>query len=109
MVSQQFSRPGLLRSQENHDKINLISSRKEMSTARKKKSLQSTTRCALLFGLIKEKKWDEVLHKLDYYESDAKEWIEENNDDGTTRWKSLLIHLVSFYLCLFYRDKFVLI
>ena len=24
---------------------------------------------------------------------DASEWIEEKNDDGTTRWRSLLIHL----------------
>lgn len=87
-------RPGLLQSQENVKDINLISSRKDLGAARAKKAIQATARCATLYGFIKEKKWDEVLLKLDYNESDAREWIEEENDDGSTRWRSLLIHLV---------------
>jgi phage gp46-like protein len=91
--SETYRRPGLLERRENVE-VNLITSRKELSASRKNKSLQATARCEILFGLIREKKWEEVLQKLDYYESDAKQWIEEHNDDGTTRWKSLLIHLV---------------
>ena len=72
------------------------------------KLIQATTRCATLFGYIKEKKWDDLLHKLDYYESDASEWIEEKNDDGTTRWRSLLIHLVRLRLALFEMFPFYL-
>ena len=103
-------RPGLLQSQENVKDINLISSRKDLGAARAKKAIQATARCATLYGFIKEKKWDEVLLKLDYNESDAREWIEEENDDGSTRWRSLLIHLVrlnqislSFPSCIMYR------
>ena len=46
---------------------------------------------------IKEKKWQEVINLLHYRETDSRIWIEENNEDGSRRWKSLPIHLVSLY------------
>ena len=87
-------RPSLLSIGDDDHEVNLITSRKELSATRRHKSIQATSRCAQLYKLIKEKKWKEFLEKLDYNESDSLEWIEENNDDGTVRWKSLLIHLV---------------
>ncbi len=97
MVSQNMTFQGPLRSQENlsdDNEINLVTSRKGLSAARKKNAIEATARCVTLFGFVKAKKWDDLVHKLDYYESDAREWIEEKNDDGSTRWKSLIIHLV---------------
>ena len=76
------------------DDVNLATSRKQLGAARKENSIKATARCAKLFGLIKQKKWDEFLQNLEYHESDARQWIEEKNDDNTTRWRSLLIHLV---------------
>ena len=71
----------------------------------RKESVKATKRAMAFFKLIKAGKWDEVLRHLDYYESDAKQWIEENNEDGSERWKSLPIHLVceEGTLCCTYR------
>jgi len=76
------------------DNINLISTRAQKRTAMKKEAVNATKRAMALFKVIKAEKWDEVLRHLDYYESDAKQWIEENNEDGSVRWKSLPIHLI---------------
>ena len=86
---------GLLDPITDQDIFKIVPSNKSLNVVRKKTSIEATTRCTVLFGYIKEKKWDALLEKLAYFESDAKEWIEEKNDDGSTRWKSLLIHLVS--------------
>ncbi len=48
-----------------------------------------------LYKFIKGEQWNEVLRHLSYNESDCKQWIEEVNDDGSKRWRSLPIHLVS--------------
>ncbi len=67
------------------------------TTPRKQYTLKASDRCKTLLSFIREKKWDEFLQRLEYHEEDAREWIEEDNDDGTPRWKSLLIHLVRYY------------
>jgi len=92
-------RPRLTKAlQEDDADINFISSRKEKSEARKKDSVKATKRSVTLFNRIREKKWDAVLKHLDYYERDATNWIEEVNDDGSKRWRSLPIHLVSIII-----------
>ena len=75
--------------------INLISTRKERSMAMKRESVKATKRSTMLYKSIKDENWDRVLQHLDYHERDAKHWIEELNEDGTKRWRSLPIHLVS--------------
>jgi len=73
-----------------------MTTRKTFFKETKKKScIKASTRCTELLGCVKDKNWSQLLQKLEYHENDAREWIEELNDDGTTRWKSLLIHLVS--------------
>lgn len=87
-------RPTLKKREDDDGDINLISTRKDKSAAAKKESVKANERGVYLFKCIKDQKWDDVLKHLDYYERDAKNWIEEVNDDGSKRWRSLPIHLV---------------
>ena len=100
-ISQTRQRPKLTKAHEEEEEINFISSRKQKSEARKKDSVKATNRSITLFNRIKEKKWDAVLEHFDYYERDATNWIEEVNDDGSKRWRSLPIHLVSILLLIY--------
>ena len=61
----------------------------------KTESVKADKRTMVLFKSIRDQNWEDVLKHLDYYERDAKQWIEEVNDDGSKRWRSLPIHLVS--------------
>ena len=88
-----YSDVGIL-SKDSNDEINLISSRKDLGSTRKQNAIRASSRCKKLFDFIRGKKWDDFLQALEYHEEDAREWIEEENDDGTPRWKSLFIHLV---------------
>lgn len=92
-------RPTLKKREDDDGDINLISTRKDKSAAAKKESVKANERGVYLFKCIKDQKWDDVLKHLDYYERDAKNWIEEVNDDGSKRWRSLPIHLVSVSKC----------
>jgi len=99
-------RPKLSNAKTNNDEINLISSRKQKSEARKKETVKASKRSITLYNKIKGCKWDEVLQHLDYYERDATNWIEEVNQDGSKRWRSLPIHLVSISIVFFqYRKR----
>lgn len=93
-------RPKLCNAKTNSGEINLISSRKQKSEARKKETVKASKRSITLYNKIRGCKWDEVLQHLDYYERDATNWIEEVNQDGSKRWRSLPIHLVSISICL---------
>jgi hypothetical protein len=88
-------RPTLIRKDEDDGEVKLITTRKQRSQAMKIQSVKADKRCLVLFQYIKDTKWKEVLQHLDYYERDACHWIEEVNDDGSKRWRSLPIHLVS--------------
>ena len=49
-----------------------------------------------VFQFINDGKWSELLDFLDHFVDAASEWVTEHNPDGTVRWRSLPIHLVSF-------------
>ncbi len=87
-------RPTLLGQEDDEGEVKLITTRKQKSEAMKIQSVKAEKRCLVLFKYIKDQSWSEVLQHLDYYERDASHWIEEVNDDGTKRWRSLPIHLV---------------
>ena len=73
--------------------ILLLSSRGD-----KKKALHHRMQRSIkMHHFIKENKWQEVIESLNYRETDSRIWIEENNEDGSKRWKSLPIHLVSLH------------
>ena len=82
-------------SRKNDEDVSIVSTKDDIKT-RKYSIIEASPKGKVLYRLIKEKKWDEI--KLDEYEAELKEWIEEKNDDKSSRWKSLLIHLVSFSL-----------
>lgn len=85
---------GLFRSEGKveEQEVNLITSRKQLSQARKMESLRVKKSIRELVSLIKDEKWDDVLAHLYDYEHDADSWIEETNKDGSLRWRSLPIH-----------------
>jgi hypothetical protein len=90
------NRPILVRQGDDDDgEVQLISTKQQKSQAMKTQSVKADKRSMILFKYIKDKSWKDVLQHLDYYERDAYNWIEEVNDDGTKRWRSLPIHLVS--------------
>ena len=89
------ARPTLTKKDGDDEEIKLISSRKQRSEAMKTESVKADKRTMVLFKSIRDQNWEDVLKHLDYYERDAKQWIEEVNDDGSKRWRSLPIHLVS--------------
>ena len=91
------NRPILVRQGGDDDdgEVKLISTKQQKSQAMKTQSAKADKRSMILFKYIKDKSWNDVLQHLDYYERDAYNWIEEVNDDGTKRWRSLPIHLVS--------------
>ena len=90
----------------NHSAVKMVQSRDDYeddepvillsSRGDKGKALHYRSQRALkLHQNIKEKNWDAVLQLLHYRETDSRIWIEELNEDGSRRWKSLPIHLVS--------------
>lgn len=88
------NRPILVRQGDDDDgEVKLISTKQQKSQAMKTQSVKADKRSMILFKYIKDKSWTDVLQHLDYYERDAYNWIEEVNDDGTKRWRSLPIHL----------------
>lgn len=49
-----------------------------------------------VFKLIQQGEWSQLLDFLNHFRNAACEWITEHNADGTVRWRSLPLHLVSF-------------
>jgi hypothetical protein len=62
-------------------------------------SVKGSVSIVLLYKNIKARDWEEVMRNLDKNENIAKNWIEEVNPDGSLRWRSLPIHLVSYHGC----------
>lgn len=62
---------------------------------RKPVSVKGSAGIVLLYQNIQDRNWDEVIERFEKNEHNSKSWIEEVNPDGSLRWRSLPMHLVS--------------
>lgn len=62
---------------------------------RKPVSVKGSSSIVLLYQNIQERNWDKVFVLLEKNVHNSKSWVEEFNPDGSLRWRSLPIHLVS--------------
>lgn len=82
---------GSVLSRKSEDDVSIATTKDDIKT-KKYKIVEASPKGKILYRLIKEKKWNDI--DLEECESETKEWIEEKNEDQSSRWKSLLIHLV---------------